>query len=116
MSRQVSLSYASVAILVHLNVLSVTHIKYRSRGTRAYYPISTISVIVGRGFVSGNDGHVSRDLSNTGLSMCYVLVKGDGGVVVVVAALSAIADVTNCQSTRRVSSRHVAIRLHLFPR
>lgn len=48
--------------------------------------------------------------------MCCVLVKGDGGVVVVVAALSAVADVTNCQSTRRVSSRHVAIRLHLFPR
>lgn len=115
MSRQVSLNYASIAILVHLDVLSVTHIKYRSRGTRAYYPISTISVIVGRGFVSGNDGHVSRDLSSTGLSLCCVLVKGERRVVVV-AALSVVADVTNCQSTRRVSSRHVAIRLHLFPR
>lgn len=73
-----SLNYASIAILVHLDVLSVTHIKYRSRGTRAYYPISTISVIVGRGFVSGNDGHVSRDLSSTGLSMCWVLMKGEG--------------------------------------
>lgn len=115
MPRQVPLNYASIAILVHPDVLSVTHIKYRSRETRAYYPISTISVIAGRGFVSGNDGHVSRDLSSTGLSMCCVLVKGEGGVVVV-AALSAVADVTNCQSTRRVSSRHVAIRLHLFPR
>ena len=89
----------------HLLTLLLIHRSLSMYRSRAYYPISTIAPLCGKGrLVSGNGGRVSHDLSSISLSMCRALEEG-GGIV---------ADVTNCRW--RVNRRRVYARLHLFPR